>query len=83
MSKLGRDLKKTIIIDNIEENFCEQRDNGIPIKGWYNDPHDREFERYAPFLKNLVLREVRDVRPEVVKFKKQMHLHMRLYDPIH
>ena len=54
LSKLGRDLKKTIIIDNIEENFCEQRDNGIPIKGWYTDPHDKEFERYTPFLKSLV-----------------------------
>jgi CTD small phosphatase-like protein 2 len=37
LSKIGRDLHKTIIIDNIEENFCSQPDNGIPIKSWYHD----------------------------------------------
>ena len=38
LSKLGRDIPKTIIIDNIEENFCAQPNNGICIKTWYSDP---------------------------------------------
>jgi CTD small phosphatase-like protein 2 len=54
LSKLGRDLSKILIIDNIEENFCSQPDNGIPIISWYNDPNDRELEKMTPFLKNLV-----------------------------
>lgn len=29
LSRLGRDLKKTLIIDNIAENFDLQPDNGI------------------------------------------------------
>lgn len=74
LSDLGRDLKKIIIIDNIEENFQNQKDNGIHIRSWYNDPNDRELERYTPFLKALVENGVSDVRPEVAKFKYQMNL---------
>lgn len=70
LSRLGRDLKKCIIIDNIEENFQAQMDNGIPIKSWYNDPGDRELDKMVPFLKSLVAKQVRDVRPEVAAFKK-------------
>jgi CTD small phosphatase-like protein 2 len=69
LSKLGRDLTKCIIIDNIEDNFCAQPDNGIPIKGWYSDPEDRELEKMMPFLKSLVTKGVSDVRPLVKKFK--------------
>jgi CTD small phosphatase-like protein 2 len=54
LSKLGRDMTKILIIDNIEENFCAQPDNGIPIKGWYTDSHDKELEKMIPFLKGLV-----------------------------
>ena len=72
LSKLGRDLRKTIIIDNIEENFQCQPENGIPILGWYHDPHDKELEKYAPFLRNLVVRRVRDVRNEVPHFKQML-----------
>jgi len=41
---LGRDLKKTIIIDNIRENFERQDANGIEIITWLNDPNDRELD---------------------------------------
>ena len=44
LTLLGRDLKKTIIIDNIRENFERQDANGIEIVTWLSDPNDRELE---------------------------------------
>jgi len=40
LSLLGRDLNRTIIVDNIPENFLLQPENGISIKSWYNDEAD-------------------------------------------
>ena len=37
LSKLGRPLNKTIIVDNVAENFSQQPDNGIFIKSWFDD----------------------------------------------
>jgi TFIIF-interacting CTD phosphatase-like protein len=51
---LGRDLKKTIIIDNIKENFERQEANGIEIKTWLSDPSDRELDNLMTFLKGMV-----------------------------
>jgi TFIIF-interacting CTD phosphatase-like protein len=51
LSMLGRNLKKTIIVDNIEENYRYlQPDNGIMIKSWYDDLEDRELDKLLPFL---------------------------------
>ena len=72
LAKLGRDMSKIIIIDNIEENFQAQPDNGIPIKGWYHCPNDRELEKLTPFLRSLVQRRVKDVRTELRRFKEQL-----------
>ena len=51
---LGRDLKKTIIIDNIKENFERQEANGIEIVTWLDDPTDNELNILGNFLKGLV-----------------------------
>ena len=51
---MGRDLKRTIIIDNIRENFERQDGNGIEIKTWLSDPLDRELDNLQVFLKGLV-----------------------------
>lgn len=40
LSRLGRSLQKTIIVDNLEGNFSLQPANGIAIKTWYDDPRD-------------------------------------------
>lgn len=68
---LGRDIKKTIIVDNLLENFestCP--DNGIEIKDWYGEDHDdRELETLAPFLKKIVFNEEADVRPVISQYR--------------
>jgi CTD small phosphatase-like protein 2 len=71
LSKLGRDLSKTIIVDNIRENFERQDQNGIEIKTWIGDPHDRELDVLAGFLRGVVEAGVKDVRPIVKMFRQQ------------
>jgi CTD small phosphatase-like protein 2 len=70
LARLGRDLTKTIIVDNIPENFAMQEGNGIEIKTWHDDPADRELEILAPFLRGIVVAQLRDVRPLVQLYKK-------------
>lgn len=54
LSKLGRDLSKVIIVDNVAENFQLQPDNGIFIKSWFDDTKDTALSELAPLLKEIV-----------------------------
>jgi len=38
LSKLGRDLKSTIIIDNSPISYRLHPHNAVPIKTWFDDP---------------------------------------------
>lgn len=40
LSRIGRNLSKTLIVDNIAENFEKQQENGIHIKSWFNELED-------------------------------------------
>lgn len=61
LNVLGRDLKRTVIVDNSPQAFGFHIDNGIPIVSWFEDKNDRELYKLIPFLKKISKAD--DVRP--------------------
>ena len=59
LSKLGRDIKKMIIIDNTKVNFQKQMENGLHIKDFYDDVQDEELTFLINDLKSYLLFECR------------------------
>ena len=73
LSLLGRELAKTLIVDNVAENFQMQPDNGVFIRTWIDDPTDNALEELAPLLKEIATRGIKDVREALKMFRIQMH----------
>ena len=69
LSLLGRDVNRTIIIDNISDNFILQPDNGIFISTWYDDMRDRFLDEITPLLKEIVDKKVPDVRKALRQYR--------------
>lgn len=61
LSIVNRDYKDLIIIDNNPASYLFNKENGIPIKSWFDDPNDNELIKLIPFMK--FLGKVYDVRP--------------------
>eukprot|EP01138_Halocafeteria_seosinensis_P008973 gb/GECG01009171.1/.p1 GENE.gb/GECG01009171.1/~~gb/GECG01009171.1/.p1 ORF type:complete len:412 (+),score=41.85 gb/GECG01009171.1/:1-1236(+) len=70
LTVLGRDLRKTMLVDNSPHAFGYQVDNGIPIESWFEDPRDTELLKLASFLKSLP--GSKDIRP-LLRSKFQLH----------
>ena len=66
LSRLGRDLSRTVLVDDTPLAFLNQPTNGIPVYAFRSDPDDRFLcEAVLPFLESLSLAP--DVRPLVAK----------------
>jgi RNA polymerase II subunit A small phosphatase-like protein len=53
MSKLGRPMKDSIIIDNSPTSYLLQPENGMPILSWYDDKKDDKLYELIPVLQMM------------------------------
>jgi Dullard-like phosphatase family protein len=81
LSKIGRDLSRVIIIDNLKENFKMQPNNGIFIKTWTNDINDVQFKDILKILKDIVALNVIDVRPIIQKMNDEIKISRNIIRP--
>ena len=58
---IKKDIKDLIIIDNNPVSYSLNKENGIPILSWFDNPNDGELMKLIPILKYLA--KVNDVRP--------------------
>jgi RNA polymerase II subunit A small phosphatase-like protein len=61
LTRLGRDMRDVIIIDNSPMSYQFQPENAIPSISWYEDKNDTQLLDWIPMLKQMA--EVDDVRP--------------------
>ncbi|SCU91696.1 LAMI_0E06898g1_1 [Lachancea mirantina] len=73
LSKLNRDLGKTLIIDCDPNAYKLQPENAIPVKPWDGKPDD-QLLRLIPFLEYLATQQVSDVRPVLSSYTDKSHI---------
>jgi RNA polymerase II subunit A small phosphatase-like protein len=63
LNRLGRDIRKVIIIDNSPVSYIFHQDNAIPVTSWFDDMHDTELLTLIPIFECLT--SVDDVIPAI------------------
>ena len=73
LTKLGRDLSKIIIVDNMPQNFCLQKENGILISNYFGqDNGDNTLYLLGDILLKIAQHPGKDVRNEIKKYKEEI-----------
>ena len=72
ISKLGRDLSKTIIIDNDLGCFYLQPENGILIKSFNGEKDDKNLFSLIKILKDIIKCPFQDIRSVLDKYRNDL-----------
>ena len=73
LTKLGRDLSKIIIVDNMPQNFRLQKENGILINNYFGqDNGDNTLQLLGDILLKIAQCPGKDVRNEIKKYKEEI-----------
>ncbi|EFJ07400.1 hypothetical protein SELMODRAFT_133639, partial [Selaginella moellendorffii] len=75
LSRLGRDLRHTVIVDDKPESFCLQPNNGIVIRAFKNRKGHKydELKTISNLLKEIA--RVEDIRQALEKVKSSKSVH--------
>ena len=71
LSKIGRDLSKTLIVDNLPHSFKFQYENGILISSYYGEEEDKALIELQKILIKIY-EDNNDVRKSIAKFKEEI-----------
>ena len=72
ISRIGRDMKKIIIIDNMEENFRLNIKNGIKIKAFYGDQNDNILYELKKILLMIFKQGYEDLTSALENFSNEI-----------
>ena len=68
MSKIGRNMKDAMILDNSPSAYMLQPECAVPIISWYDDPKDRQLFDLIPLF--IQLSRINDCREAITRFVK-------------
>jgi len=69
LSKLGRNIQHSIIVDNSPSSYLFHPENAIPVESWFDDEHDTELIDLLPIFH--VLAKCDDVRTVIDECRKK------------
>lgn len=72
LSKIGRPIEKTLIVDNLAVNFRSQKENGILIKPFYGKPDKALYNLCAILLRIALDNSITDIRDGIKKHKEDI-----------
>ena len=72
LSKIGRDLSKTLIVDNNPHSFKLQYENGILISSYYGEKNDDKALIELQKILIKIYKEKGDVRESISKYKEEI-----------
>ncbi|XP_063075167.1 CTD (carboxy-terminal domain, RNA polymerase II, polypeptide A) small phosphatase-like b isoform X2 [Engraulis encrasicolus] len=53
LSRLGRELRNVIIVDNSPASYIFHPENAVPVRSWFDDMEDMELLELLPFFEGL------------------------------
>ncbi|XP_063138981.1 carboxy-terminal domain RNA polymerase II polypeptide A small phosphatase 1-like [Rattus norvegicus] len=54
LSRLGRDLRRVLILDNSPASYVFHPDNAVPVASWVDNMSDTELHDLLPFFEQLI-----------------------------
>eukprot|EP01126_Amoeba_proteus_P013991 TRINITY_DN1603_c0_g1_i19.p1 TRINITY_DN1603_c0_g1~~TRINITY_DN1603_c0_g1_i19.p1 ORF type:complete len:302 (-),score=52.60 TRINITY_DN1603_c0_g1_i19:155-1060(-) len=69
MCRMGRDMKRILIIDNSPHAFAFNPESAIPCESWFDDYEDCELYDLIPILTGLAEESVEDIMEELERLQ--------------
>ena len=78
ISRIGRDMKKIIIVDNMEQNFRLNKQNGIKIKPFYGDKNDKILYELSKILVMIAMKGYDDLTKALQQYSNEIKIKITL-----
>ena len=73
LSKIGRNLNRCIIIDNLENNYKLQPNNGIQCSSWEDDMKDTQLNDLDRILSQIIEKKPQDIKSIIKKLNEEVN----------